>query len=142
MSHRRETVCVTLILSCNPKSNVYPLVYISKPCISKRFAEEYIIKTAAALQSVIEMRNTANKNNVKTVRDRNTTAEILEAVADSQMETTTTRRAILKRSFLKMARRMRMGRGEGVKGRDRNPNGSPYCNLSSRGACRMQQKHS
>jgi hypothetical protein len=62
------------------------------------------------------MRNTANKNNVKTVRDRNTTADIAETVADSQKETTTMRRAILKWSFLKMPRRMRIGRGEGVKG--------------------------
>ena len=49
---------------------------------NKRFAEEYKIKTAAALEAVIEKRNAANKNNAKTVRDRNTAADIAEAGAD------------------------------------------------------------
>ena len=49
---------------------------------NKRFAEEYKIKTAAALETVIEKRNAVNKYNAKTVRDRNTAADIAEAGTD------------------------------------------------------------
>ena len=38
--------------------------------------EEYKIKTSEQLQSVIDKRNTRNKKNAQTQRDRNTTADI------------------------------------------------------------------
>ena len=40
--------------------------------------EEYKIKTAEELQSVIDKRNTRNEKNVKTPRDRNTTTDMDE----------------------------------------------------------------
>ena len=50
-----------------------------------------------------------------------------------QMETTTMRRtANLRRAFLKMPRRMRMGRGEGVKGQARSPNGDRLAVFTTR----------
>ena len=64
---------------------------------------------------MIEKRNTVNKNNVKTVHDRNTLPTLRRR---GQMETTTMSRSILRRVFPKMPRmmRMKMRRGEGVKG--------------------------
>jgi hypothetical protein len=46
---------------------------------NKHWEEEYKIKTAAALQSVIDKRNAHNEKNVKTVRvDRNAAADMEE----------------------------------------------------------------
>ena len=43
---------------------------------------DYKIKTAASLQPVIDKRNTDHTKNAKTVCDRNTAADITEAVED------------------------------------------------------------
>ena len=44
---------------------------------NNKMEEDYTIKTAAALQSVIEKGNAAHKKNAKTVHDRNTAAVFL-----------------------------------------------------------------
>ena len=49
---------------------------------NKRHQEEYKIKTAPVLQSVIDTNNPTNKTNVKTLRYRKTAADIVEATAD------------------------------------------------------------
>ena len=48
----------------------------------RHWEEQYKIKTSEQLQSVIDKRNTRNEKNVKTQRDRNTTADMDEARAD------------------------------------------------------------
>ena len=45
---------------------------------NKHWEEEYKIKTAASLQSVIDKRNARTEKNVKTVRDRNTSVDMEE----------------------------------------------------------------
>ena len=50
--------------------------------LNKWFAEGYKFRTVVELEVVIEKRNTVNKNNVKTVRDRNTTTDIVETGTD------------------------------------------------------------
>jgi hypothetical protein len=48
---------------------------------NKNWEEDYKIKSAAVLQSVIDKRDTAHRKNAKTVCDRNTAADIEEAGA-------------------------------------------------------------
>ena len=80
---------------------------------NKRFVEEYKIKTVSALESVIEKRNDDNENNANTVRDRNTTADIVETGADGDDDDEQgNSEEVVSENAMRMRMRMRMRRGD------------------------------